>query len=165
MDLVSELGTGAYRPAAGADGDAIRSLVERYALAFDLGDRHGFEDLWVQGAVLEVFEDGPERPATGRLRAGRNLGLAFDRLAIHDRTLHHVTTHHSWVAADSAVGLTACAAHHVDVAGEGEGEDLVMHIRYVDRFARHGEGWRFAHRRVEVLFAERRRVTLASRMP
>lgn len=136
---------------------AIRRLVHRYALAFDAADRESFEELWAPEGVLEVFEDGPSRPRTGRLRAGRDFHHAFERLAAYERTLHHVTTHDVHVDGDTAIGVTYCEAHHV--AGE---QDLVMHIRYEDRFALGPTGWRFAHRRVLVLGREVRGGTWSS---
>lgn len=139
---------GLARPAPGpADSLAIRNLVDRYGLGLDLRDTGAFEDLWADDGVLEVFQDGPSAPSTGRLRARRNLHLAFEALEAYERTVHHMTAHHAWAAGPhEAGGLTSCHAHHLR-----DGEDLIMHIRYADRYARVDDRWRFSHRRVEVL--------------
>lgn len=136
----------------------IRALVDGYAIAFDIGDVEGFDALWTDDGVLEVFEDGPERPPTGRLKARTTFPLAFDALSRYAHTMHHVTTHEVVVAGDTATGTTACEAHHVAMPVDEPPEDLVMHIRYRDRFERADGAWRFRYRRVEVLFSELRPV-------
>ena len=145
-------------PAGIQDHVEIRRLVDRYAACMDALDLDGFEALWAPDAVLEIHEDGPAAPATGRLKAGRHFHLAFERLAAYQRTLHHVTTHLVHVDGDRASGTTCCEAHHVDRPGGTDATDLVMHIRYEDRFVRHAGSWRFAHRRVGVLLREQRSV-------
>jgi ketosteroid isomerase-like protein len=136
------------------DRTEIRALVDGYAAAIDRGDVDGFVALWADDAQLEVFEDGPSRPATGRLRARSGLRLVLDAVARFRLTLHHVTTHLAEVDGDAATGTTCCEAHHVTGADAAAAEDLVMHIRYRDRFTRAGGAWLFQHRCVDVLFTE-----------
>ena len=68
--------------------------------------------------------------------------------------MHHVTTHYADINGDEAQGATCCSAHHIDLPGGTDARNLVMHIRYQDRYRREGGKWLFAHRRVEVLFRE-----------
>jgi hypothetical protein len=143
----------------GGERLALRSLVDRYARCFDLGDRAGFDRLWTDDGSMDVHEDGPSAPPTGRLSVGR-FHLAFDALERYDRTLHHVTTHDARIDGHEAEGLTGCVAHHLTVGSGREADDLRMHIRYTDRYRRVEAGWRFVHRRVDVLFRERATVEL-----
>lgn len=122
----------------------------------DARDLAAFETLWAPDAVLEVFQDGPAAAPTGRMRAGRHFHHAFERLGAYVATIHHVTTHAVDVAGDEASGSTCCVAHHFGPPGDDGGTDLVMQIRYEDRFVRTEEGWRFAYRRVHVLATESR---------
>ena len=141
----------------------VRALVDLYACALDNGDRDGFEDLWTPNGVLEVFENGPTRPRTGFLRARRDFHLAFNRLAVYARTMHHTTTHVVDFDWNGATGTTYCEAHHLSTStspASSAAVDLVMQIRYVDQFAETHDGCRFQHRRVEVLFTEERPVQL-----
>lgn len=146
------------RAATTLDHVEIRRLVDRYAACMDALDLDGFEALWAPGAVLDVHEDGPSAPATGRLTAGRHFHLAFDRLGAYERTVHHVTTHVAQVDGGRAVGTTCCEAHHIERPGGPDTSDLVMHIRYDDRFVHHKGAWLFEHRRVGVLLREQRSV-------
>lgn len=135
----------------------LRSLADSYAQCMDAGDRERFADLWTTDGILEVFENGPSQPSTGKLRP-QHFDFAFDRLAAFQRTMHHVTTHHADINGDEAQGATYCCAHHIDCPGGTVAHDLVMHIRYQDRYRREDGKWRFAHRRVEVLLRETRTV-------
>jgi hypothetical protein len=140
---------------------AIRRLVDRYATALDQRDRAAFESLWTPDALLEVFQNGPARPATGKLRAGKDLHVVFERLGAYALTLHHVTTHQVVIGEDYAAGTTYCEAHHLDRLPDDEpSSDLVMHIRYADEFAADEGVWRIRLRRVEVLFTEHRHADL-----
>lgn len=144
---------GSWRSSAASDLTELRDLADRYGLAFDQRDQEAFDRLWEPAGVLEVFQDGPAQPATGALRVGQ-FHHAFARLARYRFTQHHVTTHTADVNGSTATGVTYCEAHHV-----ADATDLVMHIRYVDTYRRDpASGWRFAHRRVEVLATEERAV-------
>ena len=76
--------------------------------------------------------------------------------------MHLVSTHLAEVApgddADEAVGTTYCEAHHHRPADPPNGgcTDRVLHIRYDDRYARRGPGWRIRAREVHVIWQEDR---------
>ena len=123
----------------------------------DTLDQERFAQLWTPDGVLEVFENGPSRPSTATLRR-KHFPVAFERLAQFRRTLHHVSTHYADIDGDEAHGATHCAAHHIARPGGPAANDLVMHIRYRDRYRRENGTWHFAHRRVDVLFREMRTV-------
>jgi hypothetical protein len=124
-------------------------------------DEERFALLWTDDAVMEICEAGPGAPPTATLRP-KHFHLAFEALGRYGRTLHHVTTHHADVDAANgeAEGITCCAAHHLDPPDGAAAADLVMHIRYLDRYRRDRDRWRFARRRIEILFRERVSVEL-----
>ncbi len=140
-------------PATAGDLLELRALADRYAHCLDDLDQESFEQLWTAEGVLEVFENGPSRPPTGTLRR-KHFHFAFERLAQFQRTMHYVSTHYADIDADEAHGTTRCTAHHIARPGGPAATDLVMHIRYQDRYLREHDKWHFAHRRVEVLFRE-----------
>lgn len=135
----------------------LRGLADAYARCMDALDQTSFAQLWTPDGVLEVYENGPDTEPTGVLRP-RHFHLAFERLSVFKRTLHHVTTHHADIRGDEATGFTHCAAHHIDRPGGADSHDLVMHIVYRDKYRREEQRWRFVARRIEVLFHESRTV-------
>lgn len=159
-----------------ADRFALRALVDAYAVAADRRDIPGFLAVFTPDAVLTTFEpDGRRRSA----RHGHDeLSAIPPALERYERTFHLVTTHHVEAVGDEAdadpggeaVGVAYCEAHHhrpPDLAvgaasgtagAPSSGTDKVMYIRYEDRYARHGPGWRIRAREVHVIWVEERRL-------
>ena len=117
----------------------LRALVERYAAIVDGRTFERFGEVFTPDAVLET---------------ARGVRAGLDEIRTAMQGLHrYVSTDHrvggSSVALDgeTATGLVACEAHHVDDTGA----DRVMTITYHDRYVATPDGWRIAHRRLEVL--------------
>ena len=81
----------------------------------------------------------------------------MDIVGGYGATMHLMANHTVALAGDRAEGEVYCQAHHL-TAVDGETRDLVMTIRYRDRYARTPEGWRIASRRVVRLWNELRPV-------
>jgi hypothetical protein len=61
--------------------------------------------------------------------------------------MHVVSNHRVEVDGDRASGVVYCLAHHNTVC-DGVPHNLVMTIRYHDRYRRTAAGWRFEHRKI-----------------
>jgi ketosteroid isomerase-like protein len=139
----------------------LSRLVGAYASAVDARDLEALRRLFLPDATLTVRRGGGE-PDVHRGHAG--LTGVMEALAPFELTLHEVSSPVFEVEPDrdDASGECVVVAHHVR-RGEGrEGEDLVLHGRYTDRFRRDADGaWRFAARELRVLWTEKRPVRLA----
>ena len=135
---------------------ALRDLAVRYALAVDQRDGPGF---------VTIFEDDAElivRPApdSGRpeqhLQGSDQLGSVPGLLERYPCTFHMLGQSAYQVDGDGATGVVYCTAHHFSRDERG-GRDLVMYIRYRDRY-RLGPsgGWRIQRREVLVDWTEKR---------
>jgi ketosteroid isomerase-like protein len=154
-------------------------LVAAYAAAVDRRDLEALRALFLPDATLTVTR-GEGEPEVHRGHAG--LAAVVEMLGQFEATLHEVSglvvdldkgdagaAGPEAVAAGASAGGTAdeargesvCVAHHI-TRGEGrESSDLVLHGRYLDRFARDEHGaWRFAARELRVLWTEKRPVRL-----
>ena len=137
-----------------ADRAAIQALCDGYADAADRRDPVAFVDLFLPDATLTVVREGSE-PSTyvGRERLAEIPAL----LGRYPITLHVVTNHHCTIDGDEARGGAICQAHHLVASDDGTSSDLVLNIRYHDRYARTGGGWRIAAREVHILWTDCRR--------
>jgi SnoaL-like protein len=141
------------------DRAALRALVDGYAVAVDRRDVAGFLAVFGDDATLATFEpDGRQR---SRYRGHDELAAIPPALARYERTLHLVSTHLIEAApgrSDEAAGTAYCEAHHhrPPDAATGERTDRVLFIRYQDRYARRGPGWRIRAREVHVVWQEER---------
>jgi ketosteroid isomerase-like protein len=137
------------------------SLLAAYAAAVDARDLEALRHLFLPDATLAVRR-GDGAPEVHEGHAG--LADVIAMLSAFEATLHEVSSVIVEIDEDgaSASGTSVCVAHHVRRREGREGEDLVLHGRYTDRFARDGEGaWRFASRELRVLWTEKRPVRLA----
>jgi ketosteroid isomerase-like protein len=139
------------------------SLLIAYAAAVDGRDLEALRRLFLPDATLAVRR-GDAAPEVHEGHAG--LADVIAMLGAFEATLHEVSSVIVEIDKDGAgaSGTSVCVAHHVRRReGEGrEAEDLILHGRYTDRFARDGKGaWRFASRELHVLWTEKRPVRLA----
>ena len=127
------------------DRVALRALVDGYALAVDARSEPRFRALWTDDARLSVHEaDGP---ASTTFDGVDQIAGVIRAIARYRQTLHVVGAHVVDIHGDEATGEASCIAHHLVGAPEGGWHDLVMAIRYVDRYARQPDGsWRFRQR-------------------
>ncbi len=130
----------------------LRDLAHRYAWAVDRRQGGELAALFTPDGAVRGFGDNPI-DYTGPAR----LGEMMADLGMFERTMHNVFNQLFEVDEDGAVtGLTYCIASHIL-----PGEDPVcvdMAIWYHDRYARHDGQWKFAERRLEMLWIENRPV-------
>ena len=142
---------------------ALRDLVEAYAHHVDRREPDAAAELFTPDGVLRIFNRGTDEPV--RQRAGRaDIATAMAGLDRYDVTLHVVANHRvAFDGADAATGEAYCLAHHVRDVERPDGttgpSDYVMHIRYLDRYARTDEGWRIEERHLQLEFTEERPVS------
>lgn len=131
---------------------ALADLAAHYAAAVD---QREFDRL------RQVFTDDC-RFDTGRsVREGVDAVIdAMDGLHRYTATTHVLGQQLVESVDGETHGLTYCTAHHL-TAGDGAEHaptDMVMHIRYHDRFVETDAGWRIAERRLELLWRDTRPV-------
>lgn len=139
---------------AGRDLAALRQLVDAYADAVDRRDGARLQALFAPDAEVRVQADGGG-PVESSWR-GPGLGGLLDTLLPYQRTFHHVggAVFEIDASGREARGWTHCIAHHYE-RSRGGPTDLVMMIRYQDRFGRDTEGgWRIADRQVIIDWTE-----------
>lgn len=138
-----------------ADRLALRTLVEAYSFAVDRRDVDAFVELFSPDATLTVHDtDGA---TTGSYSGRGELAALPDRLRRYERTMHLVHNHEVDIAGPEASGEVYCTAHHVSGGGAGS-SDRVLAIRYVDRYRRDADRWRFRARQVRLQWVEERPV-------
>jgi hypothetical protein len=122
-------------------------LAVSYAFAVDQRDATALAALFAPDARIDLpaAMTGRDAPATS-IAPDEVLG----RLTRWART-RHVVLHQRIEAVDdmSATGECYGEAHHVSVRGDGA-RDLVLHVRYLDRYARIDGDWLFAGRQLVV---------------
>ena len=136
------------------DREELRALVDAYATACDSRDGEAFASLFAPDATMTIYNPFESEPLA-TLAGAESMAGAIAPLSQYRATLHLMANHTTEVEGESATGDTYCLAHHLRPAGDGV-EDLVMMIRYGDRYAKAADGWRFAHRDVRILWTELR---------
>jgi hypothetical protein len=137
-------------PLTDADLVRLRGLVDAYADAVDSRDEDGFVSLFTADGVLRVQpDDGPvENEWSGSALAG-----SFEPLLSYHKTFHHVGGAVFAPVDGGAAGRVSCLAHHYQRTSNGP-VDLVMMIRYHDRYSTQSGSWRIAERRVAIEWTE-----------
>jgi SnoaL-like protein len=129
---------------------ALRHLVDCYADALDRRDAEALRALFTDDGLIRMqSDDGPVEAEW----AGQAVGDAIGAVAGYHRTFHHVGGCVFEEDGDGARGRVHCLAHHYERTGNGP-VDLVMMIRYHDRYRRAGVVWRISERRVSVEWTE-----------
>ena len=127
------------------DRVALRALVDGYAIAVDGRSEDGFRALWTPDACLTIHEAGGA--ATTTFDGVDQIVGVIRAIARYRQTLHVVGAHVVDIHGDEASGEASCIAHHLVGGDDGGWHDLVMVIRYVDRYVRQPDGsWRFRQR-------------------
>jgi hypothetical protein len=144
--------------AALADERAICQLALDYARAVDVPDGPRVAELITPDGTLRICHRGKSEPFSER-QGRETIGKVIGALTRYEKTMHLVANSYIDLAGDTATGETYCLAHHIrQVEGQGL-MDYVMAIRYLDQYARTGEGWKIAVRELQVEFTEDRPVT------
>lgn len=143
--------------------DHLRSLAVDYAAAVDDRDPDLLRSLFTTNAVLTV-----ESRATGEVHVRDGIDAIAhipDALAARYPLTFHLlgqSRYAEGARADEATGEVLCEAHHHVGELGAVAVDRVLHIRYLDRYARHRRqtddgadrhgGWRISARTVQVQF-------------
>ena len=137
----------------------LRQLSVRYALAVDDRDWPTFLTLFTDDAEL-ITRAAPGSGRDDETLAGLDeIGRVPSMLERYERTFHLLGQSDFQLDGDQASGTVYCQAHHFwnNVAG---GHDLVMYIRYHDRYRQLDDAtWRIRSRDVHVDWTERRKRT------
>jgi hypothetical protein len=140
-------------PSQLADLAALNQLAYRYAAAVDSCHVEAFLSIFAPDARVQTFAPGAEVPfgvATGHEELA---GIPPAMGARFLRTAHLMTNHLIDLDGDSASGSLLCTARHLLRNGAG-GTDLVVVIRYVDRYERRGDLWLILDREIRFLWSE-----------
>jgi len=129
-----------------ADRLELADLAYAYAAALDERDVEGFAALFTEDAHLGVYEPQAERPLLGYDGRGE-IAQAVGLLDPYGETMHVVSNHRVEVDGDRGSGVVYCLAHH-NTRRDGAPHNLVMTIRYYDRYRRTAGGWRFEQRKI-----------------
>jgi hypothetical protein len=92
---------------------------------------------------------------TDDIHGRESLTPVFENLNAYEVTMHFNGQSTVALDGDRATGETYCLAHHV-YGADGGRELMIAAIRYRDRFVRSDATWRFAERRLYVLWTETR---------
>lgn len=124
----------------------LRDLVDAYATVLDERDSRGFVGLFTDDGHLGVYEPDSDEPLSA-YNGAAELENVMEMLHAYGPTMHLMANHRVRAEDDGAAGVVYCLARHL-TERDGKLSDLVMTIRYVDRYRRTGDGWRIAHRKV-----------------
>jgi len=134
----------------------LETLSRRYAAAIDHRDIAGLLSVFAVDATMRVEQPG-QKP--GNLNGHREIQRVIAIVSRFARTAHVLGQGLFQVDGELAHGEIYCTAHHFSTVAPGFGRDLVMHIRYHDRYAIGTDrGWRIVHRTVCVDATEDRQV-------
>jgi len=132
----------------------LQDLAFAYATALDERDVSGFAALFTEDAHLGVYAPEATDPLLGY--DGRDeIGQAVGLLDPYGPTMHVMSNHRVAIDGDSATGTVYCVANHSTVRDRTP-HNLVMTIRYADRYRRTDSGWRFTHRKIIRMWNELR---------
>lgn len=138
---------------------AIRQLVEDYALAVDRQDLDHASSLFTPEATLTLPDVPTDLSPCIEHRGQAAIRSALDSVTNCLHTLHAVVGHAAEVHDHTASGSTACIAHHV-IDGRSGPEDWAWTVNYDDKFALDEGIWRFTARQLRVDWIEVRPVRL-----
>lgn len=124
---------------------AIRELAFRYAR---IVDRRVYDE------IPQVFTPDCELSGVGfHMRGHAELDAGLRKIEMYSATQHCVHNQLTRVEGDHATGEFYCVAAHIHER-EGVACKLDMGIRYEDRYVRTSEGWRIAHRVLNLIWQQ-----------
>jgi hypothetical protein len=139
-----------------ADRLAIRGLVDAWAHCADRRKPQQQAELFLPDGTVAVYLGDPATSEpVQRLRGHAELAEAFKVLNNYDVTTHFNGQSMIILDGNSATGETYCLAHHLWVEN-GQRTLMVMSIRYLDTFVRHGGRWLFAERHLITDWTDKR---------
>jgi len=129
------------------DAFAIRRLCERYAQAVDAGDSTEFVKVFTPDGHL-VAHQGPD---TTHFNGHNELAQIPVQVKEHaPASMHFIGNHIAEIHGESATAVTYCMAHHL----QRDRSNLLMLVRYLDRYERSSGEWLIADRQVVVEWTE-----------
>jgi ketosteroid isomerase-like protein len=136
-------------PATPADHCELKDLVDAYATAIDERDRALLVSIFTPDAHLFVQEDGREEVLVA-YDGSDQIERLMDLLDGYGPTMHLMSNHRIQVDGARATGVVYCLAHHLIEQDDGSKRNLVMAIRYFDRYARldAAGAWKIAERKI-----------------
>jgi ketosteroid isomerase-like protein len=138
------------------DDAEIRVLSDRYAAAVDGRDVDALLAVFAPDACLVRRPDGDGTPGFELVGHDALRGV-IRQLARSYRSTSHVLGARDYdVASASATGEVSCTAHHLREGDGGEVIDRVLHVRYLDTYARVDRGWLITRRELRVDRTEER---------
>jgi SnoaL-like protein len=130
------------------DAHAIRSLVERYALAVDAGNTSDFLSVFTSDAHL-AYIDGTS--ITHFHGADELAQIPPPPDGGSPRTMHFIGNHLAVINGDAAHGTTYCRGYYLQL----DRSVVVLMVRYADRYIRRADGtWLIDDRVVTVEWTE-----------
>jgi len=132
------------------DHCAIKNLIYQYAHHIDNGDLDAVAAMFDQGRVVAVDGQGRDTSIVGA-EAVLALYRSFARIYDDNGTPHtlHMTSNVLVDVEGSGGSASAISYAMVFQALEEFPLQPIIGVRYYDRFARTGAGWRFAERRID----------------
>ena len=146
-------------PAEAADRLALRELFDAYAHCADRRDAEGQKALFTDDTRFAVYMDGGDSEPTYVLHGREALTPVFDDLNRYEVTTHFNGQSTVTIDGSRATGESYTIAHHV-FAEEGERKIMVASLRYLDTFAKIGQSWYFAERKLILDWSETRSMTM-----
>lgn len=131
----------------------LHDLAFRYALAVDTRDAAMLASIFTREGVVRGFGENPIE-----FCGDEGLSRMVEQVdATFDQTMHNVFNQTFERADDGVVtGLTTCIASHILKGDDCKLLDFAM--RYHNRYAQEDGCWKFAERRLEVVWVETRPV-------
>ncbi len=140
-------------PSETADLAELHQLAFRYAAAVDACDVQAFLSVFAPEARLITFAPGADEPF-GVSSGHEELAHVPEAMRqLFTRTAHLMTNHLIGLDGDTANGTLLCTARHFFPNAAG-GTDLVVVIRYVDRYERRENAWLIVEREIRFLWSE-----------
>jgi SnoaL-like domain len=138
-----------------ADRLALRELFDAYAHCADRRDAEGQKALFTEDTRFAVYMDGEGGEPTYVLHGRESLTPVFDDLNRYEVTTHFNGQSTVTVDGDRATGESYTIAHHIFTEA-GERKIMIASLRYLDTFAKLGDRWYFAARKLILDWSETR---------
>jgi ketosteroid isomerase-like protein len=140
-------------PAEAADIAELHQLAYRYAAAVDACDVDAFLSVFCPEARLSTFGPGANEPVGVYVGHTELAHVPQTMSKLYTRTAHLMTNHLVRLVGDAANGSLLCTARHLHANATG-GTDLVVVIRYIDRYERREDRWLILDREIRFLWSE-----------
>jgi hypothetical protein len=134
---------------------AIRELIDAYAHHADFREPEAQFALYAEGGRTLVYTGAAQGAPAQTLTTREEHLEGFRALSRYEATTHFNGQSTIAITQDRATGETYCLAHHL-LEGETGRTLTIMSIRYEDTFTRTAEGWRFAERKLFIVWTDTR---------